>query len=62
VVGDGEGGAPSAYDFVDCGLEPEDFVLDDAMPSSAFRVQREDGTAYALRGDGTVSDIEPFFG
>jgi hypothetical protein len=26
-----------------------------------FRVQRSDGTAYELRGDGSVSDIDPFY-
>jgi hypothetical protein len=61
VVGDGEGGAPSAYDFVDCGLEPEDFVLDDAMPSSVFRVQREDGSAFELHGDGSTREIDSFY-
>jgi hypothetical protein len=62
VVEDGEGGAASEYDFVDCGLEPDDFDLGGARPDSVFRVQRADGTAYQLEGDGAVAEIEPFFG
>ena len=60
VVADEEG-EPSEYDFVDCGLEPDQFDLSEASPDAVFRVQREDGTAYELRGDGTVTDIEPFY-
>jgi hypothetical protein len=62
LVSDGEGGAPSAYDFVNCALEPDDFILESVMSSSVFRVQREDGSAYRLTGDGTVTEIEPFAG
>lgn len=61
VVGDGEGAAPSAYDFVDCGLEPDDFNLDQARPDSVFRVQRDDGTAFRLNGDGSLQDVERFY-
>jgi hypothetical protein len=61
VVADDEGAEPSAYDFIDCGLEPGDFDLTEANPSSSFRVQRSDGTAFALNGSGSTTDIEPFY-
>lgn len=62
VVDDTEGAERSQYDFVGCDLEPERFDLTNARPDSVFRVQRNDGTAFELRGDGTVTDIEPFYG
>ena len=52
---------PSEYDFVNCGLAPEQFDLSEAHPDARFRVQSADGTAYELRGDGTVSEIDAFF-
>ncbi len=61
VVEDQGGSEPSEYDFVDCGLEPENFDLSGAFHAAVFRVQREDGTAYQLTGDGTVTEIEPFY-
>jgi len=61
VVADGDGAEPSEYDFVNCGLEPEDFDLSSAYATSVFRVQNEDGTAYQLEGDGTVTEIAPFY-
>ena len=61
VVGDGEGAEPSAYDFVNCALQPDQFDLSSAMSSSVFRVQNQDGTAFQLRGDGSVTEIEPFY-
>jgi hypothetical protein len=61
VVVDEEGGAPSDYEFVRCGLEPEAFDLEEAMSESVFRVQRDDGTAFELSGDGTVTEIEVFY-
>ena len=60
VVADEEA-EPSEYDFVDCGLEPDQFDLSEANPNAVFRVQRDDGTAYELRGDGTVSEIPAFY-
>lgn len=60
VVADA-GGEPSEYDFVDCGLEPDQFDLSQAIPDGVFRVQRADGTAYELRGNGTVSEIPAFY-
>ena len=61
IVADAEGAAPSLYEFIDCGLEPEDFDLGEAHPEGIFRVQQADGTAYELSGDGTVTDIETFY-
>ncbi len=61
VVEDQGGSEPSVYDFVNCGLEPENFDLSGAFHAAVFRVQREDGTAYELTGNGTVTEIEPFF-
>jgi hypothetical protein len=61
IVADADGGTPSLYEFVGCGLEPEDFDLDEAHPEGIFRIQRADGTAYELSGDGTVTDIEAFY-
>jgi hypothetical protein len=60
VVADEEA-EPSEYDFIDCGLEPDNFDLAEANGDAVFRVQRSDGTAYELRGDGSVSDIDPFY-
>jgi hypothetical protein len=62
LVEDGEGGAASEYDFIGCDLEPDDFDLAGARSDSVFRVQRADGTAFQLEGDGAVAEIEPFFG
>jgi hypothetical protein len=50
-----------AYDFVDCGLEPDEFDLNEANSGTVFRVQRNDGSAYELLGDGSVTEIEPFY-
>ncbi len=60
VVADEEA-EPSEYDFVDCGLEPDQFDLSDANPDAVFRVQRSDGTAYELSGTGTVTEIPAFY-
>ncbi|MGA7228892.1 MAG: S-layer homology domain-containing protein [Acidimicrobiia bacterium] len=60
VVGD-QGGEPSEYDFIGCGLEPSDFDLSNALPNSVFRVQRTDGTAYRLLGNGSVTKVAAFY-
>ena len=62
VVADEEGGVPGKYDFVNCDLQPEEFDLGSAYGSSVFRVQNADGTTYQLRGDGTETEIDPFYG
>ena len=61
VVDDEDGAEPSSYDFIDCELEPSDFDSNSPRPSSVFRVQRADGSAYRLEGDGTVEEIAPFY-
>jgi hypothetical protein len=58
---DEEDSEPGQYDFVRCGLEPDDFYLELAQPDSVFRVQNEDGTAYQLMGDGSLTEIEAFY-
>lgn len=61
IVADSEGAEPSSYEFVGCGLEPNDFDLSHAHPDGVFRVQRADGTAFELKGNGAVTEIEPFY-
>ena len=61
VVRDSGGPERSLYDFIRCGLEPSDFDLSGARSDSVFRVQRNDGTAYQLRGDGSVTSIAAFY-
>ncbi|MGH8915872.1 MAG: hypothetical protein ACRDZM_15335, partial [Acidimicrobiia bacterium] len=60
-VNDSGGAEPSEYDFIRCGLEPSDFDLSGAMDNSVFRVQRANGTAYRLMGNGSVSSISAFY-
>ena len=60
VVADEEA-EPSEYDFIGCGLEPDQFDLSEANADAVFRVQREDGTAFELHGDGSVSEIDAFY-
>ena len=61
VVRDNGGAEPSEYDFIRCGLEPNDFDLSGAKANSVFRVQRSNGTAYRLTGNGTVTPISAFY-
>jgi hypothetical protein len=61
VVVDDAKAEPSEYDFIRCGLEPSDFDLSGARSNSVFRVQRNDGTAYRLNGNGSVISIAPFY-
>jgi hypothetical protein len=42
-------------------LEPSDFDLGGARSDSVFRVQRSNGTAYRLTGNGTVTQISAFY-
>jgi hypothetical protein len=62
IVRDGEGAEPGAYDFVNCDLAAADFDLSAAHPSSRFRVQRSDGSAFELLGGGGLSEIPAFAG
>ncbi|MFV0257035.1 MAG: hypothetical protein ACK5PP_01110 [Acidimicrobiales bacterium] len=50
---------PPLYDFVDCGLAPEQFTVTSATPGTTIRVQDGDD-AYLVDDTGTVSPIEPF--
>lgn len=58
---------PGQYDFVNCvkvdgsDIEASDFTIIFAWPSSLYRVQNADGTAYQLTGAGAVTEIEPFY-
>jgi hypothetical protein len=61
VVRDNGGSQSSRYDFIDCGLEPGDFDLG-GKSNSVFRVQRSDGTAYQLKGNGQLTSIAKFYG
>ncbi len=61
VVADGGGDSPGDFDFVGCGLTPDDFDLSRAKGDSVFRVQSSDGSAYQLTGGGKVTDIDPFY-
>ena len=60
IVADDDGPERSQYDFIRCGLEPSDFDLRFARSDSVFRVQRANGTAYRLTGDGRVTSISAF--
>lgn len=59
---------PGRYDFVNCtkpngsSLEPTDVTIVYALPSSVYRVQRPDGTAWQMTGAGVVTTIAPFYG
>jgi len=61
VVNDQGGPEASVYDFIRCGLEPSDFDLGGARSDSVFRVQRSNGTAYRLTGNGSVTNISAFY-
>lgn len=53
--------SPGHYDFVRCGLEPDDFEFINVLEGMRIRVQREDGTAYKIDDQQNVSKIEPFY-
>jgi hypothetical protein len=46
--------AGGAYDFVGTGLEPSNWQVTTMHPSSVYRVQRADGTAYRVTSTGAV--------
>lgn len=60
VTLDDGGGEPGPLDFVECGLEPQDFSVVSLNPSTTIRVQRENATAFELTSNG-VRDIGRFF-
>jgi hypothetical protein len=52
---------PGAYDFVSCNpLECSAFIVQAMHPSSVYRVQRNDGTAYQVLPNGTCITIAQF--
>ena len=50
----------SRWDFIDCGLEPDDFEIRNMNDRSTLRVQNGD-EAWELMPDGSVVEIEPFY-
>jgi hypothetical protein len=58
VLGEGPGHF-SIYEFVDCGLDPEDITIDFMHPDSVLRAQ-DGADAWQLDGTGRVEAIEPF--
>jgi len=53
-------GHPGAFDFVECGLEPDGFRLESMKAGTVIRVQRDDGSAFELTTAG-VRIIDPFY-
>ena len=58
VIAEGPGHY-SVYEFVDCGLTPEDVTIEFMHPQSVLRAQDGD-TAWSLTADGIAVDIPPF--
>ncbi len=58
VLADGRG-HPSDYEFIDCGLGPDDVIVERMHPDSTFRVQDGD-EAWELRPGGETTAIAPF--
>jgi hypothetical protein len=60
-------GAPAHYDFVNCTtdgttpVEPTDFAVTSMRPTSVYRVQRPDGSAFQVEPDGVSIVIPAFF-
>ncbi|MDX1621920.1 MAG: Ig-like domain-containing protein, partial [Nitriliruptorales bacterium] len=52
---------PGLHDFVNCGLEPQDFELKSQPSGSRIRVQRANGTAFQIDDQGRVTTIAPFY-
>ncbi len=50
---------PGWYEFVDCGVEPDDVVVESAVPGMVLRSQNG-GTAFQVAADGQVRPIPPF--
>jgi hypothetical protein len=60
VVDERESRGAGEYDFIRTGLEPADWTVTAMYPSSVYRVQRADDTAYRVNPDGTTSPIPTF--
>ncbi|CAN5320874.1 MAG: right-handed parallel beta-helix repeat-containing protein [Acidimicrobiia bacterium] len=58
ILGEGQGHF-SIYEFVDCGLGPEDITVEGMHPDSVVRGQNG-GEAWQMNGDGSVAAIDPF--
>jgi hypothetical protein len=58
VIAEGPGHY-SVYEFVDCGLTPEDVTIEFMHSQSVLRAQNGD-TAWSLTADGIAIDIPPF--
>jgi chitodextrinase len=56
-----ESSNPGYYDFVRCGLEPNQFEFRSILPGSKIRVQRADGSAYMIDDQKRVSSIPRFY-
>ena len=53
---------PTIEDFVNCDLEPDDFIIQSWVQGSRIRVQRPDGTAFQIdSADGTPHTIPAFY-
>jgi hypothetical protein len=53
-------GHAGAFDFVECGLEPDGFLIESLNLGTVIRVQRDDGSAFELTAEG-VRDITAFY-
>ncbi len=59
IVGEGPG-HPSLFEFIDCGLGPEDVEIVFMHPDSVLRFQNGD-EAVELDGSGAITPIPPFY-
>jgi hypothetical protein len=60
TVDEARRGVAGRYDFVRCGLSPDDWTVTKMHRDSVFRVQQEDGVAYVVNPDGSTSPVPPF--
>lgn len=60
VENDGSDNNPGLYDFVDCGLQAEDFSFPSAEAGTRIRVQNG-STAFELDASGSKTAIAPFY-
>ena len=60
VVFNEEGNNAGGYDFVECGLDINDFDRNGIHPDTVIRVQ-DGGSAYQFTGNGPAQSIPPFY-